>query len=231
MRSKTPWTLRLQFEYSFFWDFHVASKLLISLFKTDFDTLVIPVDTFNTLTYALRAKSIKSQLKKEMINVTEHVGKYQSIIENLKAENQRLQTQVDTLAKEMQDMRDNAEKSSSQSSGARPRSNSCGQNVESRAAVKELLSKIKAIHSKRASIRKSMLAVESEEKQLKMTRYFVTQMRKLVDVFSAVESEKQRRFQWLDLKGEELDKRARSLQLQKDNLSVKVGFSVILGKV
>ena len=177
----------------------------------------------------MRAKSIKSQLKKEMINVTEHVGKYQSIIENLKTENLRLQAQVDNLMKEVKELAESTHKCASQSlkepGGTLKRtSSSLGSNVESRTAVKELLSKIKAIHSKRAGLRKSMLVVESEEKQLKMTRYFVTQMRKLVDVFSAIESEKQRRFQWLDLKEEELDKRANCLLRQKDNLSGKVCF-------
>lgn len=51
-------------------------------------------DTFNTLVYASRAKSIKTKVHKNTINVQEHISKYSDIIKNLKAEVKSLRAQL-----------------------------------------------------------------------------------------------------------------------------------------
>lgn len=48
----------------------------------------------NTLTYADRAKSIRTRVKKNLINVTYHIAQYTSIISDLRCEIQRLQKKI-----------------------------------------------------------------------------------------------------------------------------------------
>jgi len=53
-------------------------------------------DTFNTLKYANRAKSIKTVVKKNIHNVNFHISKYITIIDELRNEVQELKTQLST---------------------------------------------------------------------------------------------------------------------------------------
>ena len=47
-------------------------------------------DTYNTLAYANRAKNIKVNAERNVLNVTNHVANYTSLIEKLKKENNEL---------------------------------------------------------------------------------------------------------------------------------------------
>ncbi|KAG5887410.1 hypothetical protein JTB14_024609 [Gonioctena quinquepunctata] len=52
-------------------------------------------DTYNTLKYATRAKKIKSNMKRNVVNVEAHVGHYIKMIEDLKQENGILKKQLE----------------------------------------------------------------------------------------------------------------------------------------
>lgn len=54
-------------------------------------------DTFNTLTYANRAKNIKTKVRVNEINVKVHVHEYKKVIENLKSENEKLKERISSL--------------------------------------------------------------------------------------------------------------------------------------
>lgn len=47
-------------------------------------------DTYNTLTYANRAKMIKTNVKRNVVNVESHISNYTNIIDGLRKENQVL---------------------------------------------------------------------------------------------------------------------------------------------
>ncbi len=47
-------------------------------------------DTYNTLNYANRAKSIKTNVQRNVLNVNNHLSNYTSIIETLKKQNESL---------------------------------------------------------------------------------------------------------------------------------------------
>jgi kinesin family protein 18/19 len=47
-------------------------------------------DTYNTLQYANRAKSIKTQATRNVLNVNNHIQNYAVIIDQLKSENEKL---------------------------------------------------------------------------------------------------------------------------------------------
>lgn len=47
-------------------------------------------DTYNTLTYAHRAKIIKTNVKRNVVNVESHISNYTNIIEGLRKENEAL---------------------------------------------------------------------------------------------------------------------------------------------
>ncbi|RZC32585.1 Kinesin domain containing protein, partial [Asbolus verrucosus] len=51
-------------------------------------------DTYNTLKYATRAKKIKSQVKKNVVNVELHAGEYGKIVEELKKELEKVKAQL-----------------------------------------------------------------------------------------------------------------------------------------
>ncbi|CAH0547633.1 unnamed protein product [Brassicogethes aeneus] len=51
-------------------------------------------DTYNTLKYATRAKKIKSNIKRNVVNVEMHVGQYVKIVEELKEENRLLKIKL-----------------------------------------------------------------------------------------------------------------------------------------
>lgn len=51
-------------------------------------------DTYNTLNYANRAKSIKTNVSRNILNVENHMNNYTSIIQNLRQENENLKKQL-----------------------------------------------------------------------------------------------------------------------------------------
>jgi kinesin family protein 18/19 len=51
-------------------------------------------DTHNTLKYANRAKNIKTNAYRNVLEVSNHVSKYTQIISNLRNENEQLRRQV-----------------------------------------------------------------------------------------------------------------------------------------
>ena len=95
-------------------------------------------------------------------------------------------------------------------------------NIEARLSVKEILSKIKSTHTQRAQLRKSMLQIESEEKQHKMSLHFVDQMKKLVSVFSSEDDEQERRLISLQNEDEVIKEKMLLLTAKKSNLTQKV---------
>lgn len=56
-------------------------------------------DTLNTLKYANRAKNIKTDVQRNVFNVSYHISKYAEIIEGLKGEIQELRAQMNTKGK------------------------------------------------------------------------------------------------------------------------------------
>merc|ERR1719201_3343243 len=57
-------------------------------------------DTFNTLKYADRAKKIKINLKKNVLNVDFHVAQYVKIVEDLRGEISQLKERIQELEQE-----------------------------------------------------------------------------------------------------------------------------------
>lgn len=51
-------------------------------------------DTYNTLKYAMRAKKIKSNVKRNVVNVELHVGHYVKMVDELQKENNALKMQL-----------------------------------------------------------------------------------------------------------------------------------------
>jgi kinesin family member 18/19 len=51
-------------------------------------------DTYNTLNYANRAKNIKTNVTRNILNVENHLNNYASIISNLRQENETLKKQL-----------------------------------------------------------------------------------------------------------------------------------------
>lgn len=51
-------------------------------------------DTHNTLKYANRAKNIKTNASRNVLEVSNHVAKYAQIISNLRTENESLRRQM-----------------------------------------------------------------------------------------------------------------------------------------
>lgn len=51
-------------------------------------------DTYNTLKYATRAKKIKSNIKKNVVNCKMHVSQYVKMVEELNRENEKLKAQL-----------------------------------------------------------------------------------------------------------------------------------------
>lgn len=51
-------------------------------------------DTLNTLKYANRAKNIKTTVKRNVLDVDYHIGKYDEVISNLKTELETLRHQL-----------------------------------------------------------------------------------------------------------------------------------------
>ena len=47
-------------------------------------------DTYNTLNYANRAKNIKTNVKRNVLNVENHIANYEEVIKGLKNENESL---------------------------------------------------------------------------------------------------------------------------------------------
>lgn len=47
-------------------------------------------DTYNTLNYANRAKNIKTNASRNVLNVANHIANYGQVISNLKQENEEL---------------------------------------------------------------------------------------------------------------------------------------------
>merc|ERR1719193_1904176 len=59
-------------------------------------------DTFNTLKYADRAKKIKINLKKNVVNVDFHIAQYAKIVEDLRGEIAQLKERIQELENENQ---------------------------------------------------------------------------------------------------------------------------------
>ena len=51
-------------------------------------------DTHNTLNYANRAKNIRCDLSRNVVNVDSHVSEYAQIVKRLKEENESLKTKI-----------------------------------------------------------------------------------------------------------------------------------------
>lgn len=65
-------------------------------------------DTYNTLKYAARAKTIKTNIKKNVVNCELHIGQYVKLVDELNKEVEKLKAQLSTmqeLQKENEDMK------------------------------------------------------------------------------------------------------------------------------
>ncbi|KAK3923397.1 Kinesin-like protein KIF18A [Frankliniella fusca] len=62
-------------------------------------------DTQNTLKYATRAKSIKCQIKRNVVSVELHVSHYIKMVEDLQAENDRLKSENEALKREKEELK------------------------------------------------------------------------------------------------------------------------------
>ena len=54
-------------------------------------------DTYNTLKYANRAKNIKTNVTRNVLNAQYHISNYENIINNLREENARLKNEIAQL--------------------------------------------------------------------------------------------------------------------------------------
>lgn len=62
-------------------------------------------DTHNTLKYATRAKTIKFQVKRNIVSVDLHVSHYIKMVEDLQVENDRVKSENAQLKKELEDLK------------------------------------------------------------------------------------------------------------------------------
>lgn len=61
-------------------------------------------DSLNTLKYANRAKNIRMQVKRNVVNVNYHVAEYKQIVDSLRAQVSALKTKVSQLEREKQEL-------------------------------------------------------------------------------------------------------------------------------
>lgn len=62
-------------------------------------------DTYNTLKYAARAKTIKSTIKKNVVNCEMHVGHYVKLVEELNREVEKLKAELATSKGSMEELK------------------------------------------------------------------------------------------------------------------------------
>lgn len=61
-------------------------------------------DSLNTLKYANRAKNIRMQVKRNVVNINYHVAEYKQIVESLRAQVSALKTKVQQMEREKQEL-------------------------------------------------------------------------------------------------------------------------------
>lgn len=62
-------------------------------------------DTYNTLKYATRAKKIKSNMKRNIVNVDMHIDQYVKQVEDLQTENSLLKSEILKFKREIEEIR------------------------------------------------------------------------------------------------------------------------------
>uniref|UniRef100_A0A8C6UF27 Kinesin-like protein n=1 Tax=Neogobius melanostomus TaxID=47308 RepID=A0A8C6UF27_9GOBI len=123
----------------------------------------------NTLAYAHRAKSIRTRVKKNLLNVTYHIAQYTSIISELRGEIQRLQQKI-------------SEQDRRQSGGERADIRSVQAEVQalsshqSRAEVERIREQLLEGFREQMEIRRSLMELENSnmEIQVETSRHLLT---------------------------------------------------------
>uniref|UniRef100_A0A3P8SGP6 Kinesin-like protein n=1 Tax=Amphiprion percula TaxID=161767 RepID=A0A3P8SGP6_AMPPE len=112
----------------------------------------------NTLTYADRAKSIRTRVKKNLINVSYHIAQYTSIISDLRCEIQRLKKKI-------------ADQASRQLSSDRADIRNVQAEVQahsSRAEMDQLREQLLDAFRQQMEIRKSLMELENSNMEIQM---------------------------------------------------------------
>ncbi|XP_033840198.1 kinesin-like protein KIF19 [Periophthalmus magnuspinnatus] len=122
----------------------------------------------NTLTYADRAKSIRTRVKKNLLNVTYHIAQYTSIITELRGEIQRLQRKISE-----QDRRQSSERADIRHIQAEVQALSSHQ---SRAEVERFREQILQTFREQMEIRRSLMELENSnmDLQVETSRHLLT---------------------------------------------------------
>uniref|UniRef100_A0A3B3Z929 Kinesin-like protein n=1 Tax=Periophthalmus magnuspinnatus TaxID=409849 RepID=A0A3B3Z929_9GOBI len=122
----------------------------------------------NTLTYADRAKSIRTRVKKNLLNVTYHIAQYTSIITELRGEIQRLQRKISE-----QDRRQSSERAEIRHVQAEVQALSSHQ---SRAEVERFREQILQTFREQMEIRRSLMELENSnmDLQVETSRHLLT---------------------------------------------------------
>ncbi|XP_015252985.1 PREDICTED: kinesin-like protein KIF19 [Cyprinodon variegatus] len=123
----------------------------------------------NTLAYADRAKSIRTRVKKNLINVSYHIAQYTNIISDLRCEIQRLKKKISEqaslkISSERADIRNIQAEVQAQSS------------QQSRAEMDELREQLLDAFRQQMKIRKSLIELENSNMEIQMdtSRHLVT---------------------------------------------------------
>ncbi|MEQ2251012.1 Kinesin-like protein kif19 [Ilyodon furcidens] len=118
----------------------------------------------NTLAYADRAKSIRTRVKKNLINVSYHIAQYTNIISDLRCEIQRLKKKITEQSTDRADIRNIQ---------AEVQAHSCQQ---SRAEMDVLREQLLDAFRQQMKIRKSLIELENSnmEMQIDTSKHLVT---------------------------------------------------------
>ncbi|XP_078146971.1 kinesin-like protein KIF19 [Centroberyx gerrardi] len=115
----------------------------------------------NTLTYADRAKSIRTRVKKNLINVSYHIAQYTSIISDLRCEIQRLKKKIADQA----GRQPNSDKADIRHVQAEVQAHSSQQ---SRAEMDQLREQLLDAFRQQMEIRKSLMELENSNMEIQM---------------------------------------------------------------
>lgn len=109
-------------------------------------------DSLNTLKYANRAKNIRMQVKRNVVNINYHVAEYKQIVESLRAQVSALKTKVQQMEREKQELLANTQAK-----------NSAAEEKE-QSALEVIVAKIRANLEERARFKQNLRELEERGK-------------------------------------------------------------------
>ncbi|XP_061612754.1 kinesin-like protein KIF19 isoform X1 [Phyllopteryx taeniolatus] len=115
----------------------------------------------NTLTYADRAKSIRTRVKKNLINVSYHIAQYTNIISDLRCEIERLKKMIaDQASRQL-----TSDRADIRHVQAEVKAHSCQQ---SRVEMEQLREKLLDAFRQQMDVRRNLMALETSNAEIQM---------------------------------------------------------------